>query len=293
MSDSISISGHTRLAPADLAAVGELAAQVRASGIDPRLNLEWLGRHDGPRIAGWLAQAGGRLLGTAATEAFDGTLEAALLTAPDAPDGVASALFAALLAEARRTGIQRVLLAHDRAAAHLRHLAERERLTHDHAELVMRRAASLGAPVAAITSLEVRRADDDSLALAAQVTAEDWDGDPAQALARARTNIAEYQTVYYIATFAGEPVAALNIQTLEGQPWVYGFSVLAPFRGRGFGRQTLTAALADVWQSRPGDILLEADTDNLVAISLYRSLGFAQERTFDYWAKELAGDTDS
>jgi ribosomal protein S18 acetylase RimI-like enzyme len=293
MNEPITITGHTRMAEADLAGVGVLADTLRAAGVDPRLTIESLTRRDGSRVADWLAHQGGRLVGAASTDSFGDTHEATLLTAPGAPAGVAEKLFAALCDAARTQGARRVLLLHDRAAEPLRRMAEAQGLAHSHAEVMMRRPGELGAPVAVPTELEVRRADEQSLPLVAQVIAHEWGSDPQEVLVRVLANVAEHNTLYYLATLAGEPVVTLNIQTFEGRPWVYGFSVLEPMRGRGLGRQALTAVLSETWAGNPGDIFLEAEPTNLVALNLYQSLGFAVLRTFDYWAKELADDTDS
>jgi ribosomal protein S18 acetylase RimI-like enzyme len=287
MSETIIVTAYTRLPDAAIAAVGALAAQVRASGVDPRLTLEWLASRTGARVADWLAHNGTRLAGVMATESFGDTTEATIAIAPDAPPGVAEALFAALLEELPRQGVRRALLLHDRGAAPLRRLAETHGLTHDHAELVMRRPGELGVPPVPPGPLAVRVAAEDELPLVARVMAADWGGEVEEVLAHLHTGVARGY-LYYLATFEGEPVAALNLQRIEGRPWIYGFNVLAPYRGRGFGRQTLAAALGETLEADPGDAFLEVEPTNLAAVGLYHSLGFAELRTFDYWAKELA-----
>jgi ribosomal protein S18 acetylase RimI-like enzyme len=287
MSETITVTAYTRLPDAELAAVGALTAAVRASGIDPRLNLEWLASRSGARVADWLAHAGSRLAGVMATENFGDTTEATIAIAPDASPGVADALFAALLEELRRQGIRRALLLHDRGAAPLRRIAETHGLTHDHAELVMRRPGELGVPPVPPGPLAVRVATEAELPLVARVMAADWGGEVEDVLAHLRAGVAQGY-LYYLATFAGQPVAALNLQRIEGRPWIYGFNVLAAYRGRGFGRQTLAAALSETLAADPGDAFLEVEPTNQAAVGLYNSLGFAALRTFDYWAKELA-----
>ncbi|HMO59065.1 MAG TPA: N-acetyltransferase, partial [Roseiflexaceae bacterium] len=76
-------------------------------------------------------------------------------------------------------------------------------------------------------------------------------------------------------------------------PWLYGLVVREAYRGRGYGRQIVAAALAEVASQEHGDVFLEVEPENTPAVNLYRSLGFAVVRTFDYWAKELHDGTYS
>jgi ribosomal protein S18 acetylase RimI-like enzyme len=185
------------------------------------------------------------------------------------------------------------MLLHDRAAAALRSMAEGRGLTLDHAEHMMRRPGDLGLPEVPAGPLEVVRASEGQFAEVAQVLAAGWGGDAEALLARIQQSVDREAISYYLARLDGEPVAALNIQILEGRPWVYGFVVIGAHRGRGYGRHTIAAALADALAESPGDSFLEVEPDNTVAVSLYHSLGFAVLRTFDYWAKELPDGTHS
>ena len=53
--------------------------------------------------------------------------------------------------------------------------------------------------------------------------------------------------------------------------------VLAPFRGRGIGKQLLTTCIAKAEQNGITRIELEVRSDNAIAIELYRQLGFQLE----------------
>lgn len=292
MTNHIAITTHTRLTHHELAEVEVLAAEIRGAGIDPRLNLEWLSARDDTRPSDWLARANGRLVGIMATERFGDTAETTIAVLPGAPESVADALFAVLVAQMPEQGMRRILLLHDRAAEQLRRLAEVNGLNHDHAELVMRRPGNLPVPEAATGTLVVRRAEGDDLALAARVFVADWGGEVDDVVARARVSV-ERGVAYYVALLDGEPIAALNLQRIEDRPWVYGFSVTKPYRGQGFGRQVLAAVLADALAADSGDVFLEVEPTNTPAVRLYQSLGFAPLRTFDYWAKELVDDQHS
>jgi ribosomal protein S18 acetylase RimI-like enzyme len=293
MHTPVAITAHAHLPPEQIVAVVELAAAVRATGIDPRLNEAWIGARDGSREADWLAWDGARLVGIAATERFGETVEATIALLPDAPPETAAALYAALCRALPQQGATQLLVLHDRGATMLRALAEAHNLTFDHAEQLMRRPGELGVPAVATGALQIMRAEADLLPAVAQVLTDGWGGDQAATLARIQQSVEREAIRYYVALLDGKPVAALNIQMIEGRPWVYGFVVRESYRGKGYGRQLVVAALVEVLTEAPGDVFLEVDPANTPAIKLYHSLGFAVVRTFYYWAKELPDGTYS
>jgi ribosomal protein S18 acetylase RimI-like enzyme len=56
-----------------------------------------------------------------------------------------------------------------------------------------------------------------------------------------------------------------------------GMGVLEPYRGRGIGKQLLSATIAKAFSSGITRIVLEARVDNLPAIKLYERMGFVHE----------------
>jgi ribosomal protein S18 acetylase RimI-like enzyme len=58
-----------------------------------------------------------------------------------------------------------------------------------------------------------------------------------------------------------------------------GMGVLSAYRGRGIGKQLLTACLAKARSKGITRVELEARADNVVAIQLYQKLGFTHEAT--------------
>ena len=84
----------------------------------------------------------------------------------------------------------------------------------------------------------------------------------------------------FLALADGEPagIAIFTFRRRLGhtrfQGWLSDLFVRPAARGRGIGRALLMACIAE-WRLRQGDsIMLEVGTDNVVARSLYRSLGF-------------------
>ena len=88
---------------------------------------------------------------------------------------------------------------------------------------------------------------------------------------------------YYIATLDREPIGTLNVQNLGGEAYIYGFVVRPEQRGRGYGKEILARAIADIVAQRPQPIFLEVETENDPAFGLYRSFGFEVTTTYDYY----------
>lgn len=92
---------------------------------------------------------------------------------------------------------------------------------------------------------------------------------------------------FYIAFYEETPVGTLRIEETPEEAGIYGFFVRPEYRGRGYGRQILSTAIATVRKSSQRPLMLEVDTNNFTALQLYRSLGFVIERTYEYYSLTL------
>lgn len=81
-----------------------------------------------------------------------------------------------------------------------------------------------------------------------------------------------------------ETVGKLRIsREEEGQAWIYGFSILPEYQGKGIGRQVLRQVIKE--QSAAGySVHLEVETKNEHALGLYESVGFKVVHTQDYYS---------
>lgn len=77
-----------------------------------------------------------------------------------------------------------------------------------------------------------------------------------------------------------------NYPTSLGKTWIVANVGVHPdFRGRGIARQLMQASMALIQQRGGKRAILQVDADNHVAIRLYESLGFVQERTWINWRR--------
>lgn len=82
-----------------------------------------------------------------------------------------------------------------------------------------------------------------------------------------------------------ETVGKLRVSREEGQAWIYGFSILPEYQGRGIGRKALRQVVKE--QSSAGyTVHLEVETKNDHALRLYESVGFEAVHVQNYYKYE-------
>lgn len=82
-----------------------------------------------------------------------------------------------------------------------------------------------------------------------------------------------------------ETVGKLRVSREEGQAWIYGFSILPEYQGRGIGRKALRQVVKE--QSSAGyTVHLEVETKNENALRLYESVGFQSVHVQEYYNYE-------
>jgi ribosomal protein S18 acetylase RimI-like enzyme len=83
----------------------------------------------------------------------------------------------------------------------------------------------------------------------------------------------------------GEPVGSLRLELGE-EIGIYAFGIHPAYRGRGYGRQMLEDVIQQIRAGQDTSqevIMLDVETDNIHALSLYRSCGFQIRATYDYY----------
>ncbi len=91
---------------------------------------------------------------------------------------------------------------------------------------------------------------------------------------------------YYCATLNSEIIGVCSVRQADGDLFIYGFGILQKFRGKGYGRAFLYHVI-DLLKNMQKDILLEVDSNNKSAFTLYTSSGFGIRTQFDYYEARL------
>ena len=197
--------------------------------------------------------------------------------------GIGRALFEAARAECRRRGAQTFLLVCEDASPAGQAFAEAMGGHYRFAEYSMELDPAAFTPSPprgkAIAIRRAGEADQDTLIRLAsasfdepekrrrtQVTA--WLGEPNEHL--------------YIAQLGGRAIGVLRATFMHEAIYLHTLQIRSEFRRRGFGRQLLENIVRDLL-AEGKSVRLEVDTENDIALSLYRSSGFQVITTYRYY----------
>lgn len=113
--------------------------------------------------------------------------------------------------------------------------------------------------------------------------------DPEDAVrARVGRDLPDPDGWFVLARLAGEPVGTLRVIDVGRAANIYAFGVHPAYRGRGLGRQILETTLDSLRRDGYTSAALEVETENANAVALYRSCGFEETTTYEYYGLELS-----
>ncbi len=289
-------------------------------GLYLKLDVEMLRSRLGKETNDFLYYEGGKLVGLLAMDEFgDEERELTGMVHPDhRREGIFSALFAAAKAEAKARGIERLILVCERFSHAGQGFVAATGAAYDFSEhkMVLEDfkvgTRSISSPTDHITLRKAGSEDVETLAL---ISAASFGHSVEGTKRHILENMQMPRVQYYLGMLGNadpfladvtggerneEAVGCLNLFEAEMEYGIYAFAVLPRYRGRGFGRQMLEQIikkvharnadpfLADVSRGeRSLGIALEVETQNEIAIGLYRSCGFVEVTTYDYYNVDL------
>ncbi len=87
----------------------------------------------------------------------------------------------------------------------------------------------------------------------------------------------------YFAEKDQQIIGKVNLQLISGIGGIYGLGVLPEHRGKGFGRVILIMAIEKLKESNASEVMLQVAVKNSKALNLYKSCGFMETSTMDYY----------
>jgi ribosomal protein S18 acetylase RimI-like enzyme len=85
-------------------------------------------------------------------------------------------------------------------------------------------------------------------------------------------------------------IGKVRVKREEGEAWIYGFSILPEYQGKGIGRNVLRKVVNE--QNELGySVHLEVETKNAHALKLYESVGFKAVHAQDYYEYQIKTDS--
>jgi len=91
----------------------------------------------------------------------------------------------------------------------------------------------------------------------------------------------------YIACIDGIPVGVFDFNYEEGDAFLYGVGIAAPYRGKGFGKQLGGFALSEGLKISK-KVVLDVDSENPTAFNLYKKCGFQIDFQVDYYRYKIS-----
>lgn len=93
----------------------------------------------------------------------------------------------------------------------------------------------------------------------------------------------KYNSITYMIELQGRIIGKIRTDLNGSSAFIYGFGILPNYRGQGYGRAALNAALAMLKKQNIIVVGLEVAAENSRALNLYKSCGFVEENVMDYY----------
>lgn len=89
--------------------------------------------------------------------------------------------------------------------------------------------------------------------------------------------------ITYMIEFQCKTIGKIRVESDNNLSYIYGFGLLPEYRGKGYGREALTAALNLIENKNIDDVYLDVAAENIRALNLYKSCGFVEESVMNYY----------
>lgn len=261
-----------------------LRACAEADGVQPAFCLDAPG--DPALTTSFGVEAGGRLVGVAYLPADPP--EAGLAVHPACRRrGIGRALLAAVADEARRRGMAGLLLVANTGSANGEAFLRAVGAVYETSEYRLELTGEPPAPDRPHPGLSLRPATPADAGTVVRIRAAAFGDDFGETLAAVERRMTEPNRRYRLGLLDGEPVGVLCLGAWGNEADVTAFGVLPAYQGRGYGRQLLLEAVAQLRREGWARIAIEVETDNARALGLYEACGFAVAARFAYWRLAL------
>jgi len=87
----------------------------------------------------------------------------------------------------------------------------------------------------------------------------------------------------YLAEKDEHIIGKVNLHLASRIGGIYGLGVLPEYRGKGFGRAILLMAIEKLKEVNASEVMLQVAAENSNALNLYKSCGFVETSTMDYY----------
>ena len=198
--------------------------------------------------------------------------------------GVFSKLWDLVTSEWKRRNASDMLLLSDRKSHAGQRFIEGTGAAYHHSEYEMdlneERCASISKPLQDIAFRKATNADAREIARQNAV----FFNDESEEISILPEEEEQRGMTIYLAEKDQQIVGKAHVQLASGTGGIYGLGVLPEHRGKGYGRAVLLMAVQKLLEAKASRIMLQVAADNSNALHLYKSCGFEETSTMDYYA---------
>jgi ribosomal protein S18 acetylase RimI-like enzyme len=278
------VVSRQQLSEEERQAARQLAIVCNAfEGLELKLNLDWPEPVEGDEANSFLYYEGQALVGYCGMDYG----ELCGMVLPDhRRKGIGSALYGAVLAECRRRGKTDLIIICEQASRSGKGFMARTGAEYTFAEHHMELDVVPDGrePPSPEKRLEVSEAGEDDIEAIALLHHGSVDEKARERVAYEMGSPGQY---FLIGRLNGAPVTTLRIVDLGGKVGIYGFVVALELRGQGYGKEMLAETIRRLTADGQTRIALEVETNNTVAVGLYKALGFKTTTTYEYYSKKI------
>lgn len=261
----------------------------RHDGLDLKINWELLATRDGDRPSDFFVHAGDVLVAYAALDGFGGAYETTGMVHPSwRRRGIFRRLFEAVRAEARARRAAEWLLVCERASTTGQSWVRAGGATYRFSEFHMKRSTE-GSPPLPPTEpgFRLEQAGLAELEALVDLDAEAFGGSLDDIRRRVERDLGEAGSRIFMAWSGDVSVGKVGVLTEEAGHYLRAVAVRRDLRGRGYGRQILSAVLGMLTAEGTRRVSLDVETENDNALRLYQSCGLRTTNIYDYFAAEI------
>ena len=200
--------------------------------------------------------------------------------------GVFSRLLAGASDECRRRGIKSLLFICDRNSSSGVAFVKAHDTVFDHSENKMEMPGS-AEPVELHSPIILRKTGVEDFDLLAKLNAICFNMSEEDTRSFFIKNNILTSDQLFISVLDGIDIGMLRLTKENDDILIYGFGIKPEYRGKGYGRITLSRAVNIALEQKPKRVALEVDCVNDTALSLYKSCGFKTTATYDYYRLPL------
>jgi ribosomal protein S18 acetylase RimI-like enzyme len=93
----------------------------------------------------------------------------------------------------------------------------------------------------------------------------------------------KHGSLIFLAEADSEIIGKVHLEIIDKVGGIYGLGVIPEYRGKGYGKEILTQSIKKLTEKDVQEIMLQVAVKNKTALNIYKSCGFQETSTMDYY----------